>query len=66
MIMTYVRVGGVGSFGGGKLLRSGGLGLRVEVFDFGFAKDAVACCQDPWCERRIRKTYIQVLLVGER
>ena len=66
MVVTCVRVGGVGSFGGGKLLRSGGLGLRVEVFDFGFAKDSVVRCQDLWCERRIRKTYIQVLLVGER
>jgi hypothetical protein len=65
MVVTCVRVVGVGSFGSGKLLRSGGLGLRVEVFDFGFAEDAVAC-QDYWCERRMGKTYIQVLLVGER
>jgi hypothetical protein len=43
MVVACVRVAGVGSFGSGQLLRSGGLGLRVEVFDFGFTEDAIAC-----------------------
>jgi hypothetical protein len=43
MVVTCMRVAGVGSFRGGKLLSSGGLSLRVEIFDFGFAKNTVVC-----------------------
>ena len=38
VVMASVRVGG---FGVGELLGGGSLGLRGEVFDFGFAEDAV-------------------------
>jgi hypothetical protein len=43
MVVTCMRVTSVGSFGGGKFLSSGGLSLRVEVFDLGFAKNAAVC-----------------------
>jgi hypothetical protein len=65
MVVTCVRVTGVGSFGGSKLLGSRGLSLRVEVFNFGFAEDA-ALSQKVGAERSVMKTYIQVLLAGER
>lgn len=65
MVVTCMRVAGVGSFGGGKLLSGGGLSLRVEVFDFGLAKNATNVSAVE-ADRRTSKTYIQVLLVGER
>jgi hypothetical protein len=65
MVVTCMRVTGVSSFGGSKLLGSRRLSLRVEVFNFGFAEDA-AMGQKVASECPAIKTYIQVLLVGER
>jgi hypothetical protein len=65
MVVACMRVTSVSSFGGSKLLGSRGLSLRVEVFNFGFAKDAVLG-QKVEADRSATKTYIQVLLVGER
>jgi hypothetical protein len=66
MVVTCMRVTGVSSFGGSKLLGSRRLSLRVEVFNFGFAEDAAMGSEVCGGNVQQIKTYIQVLLVGER
>jgi hypothetical protein len=40
MRVVVARMIGICGFGGGKLLRSSGLGLRVEILNLGFTEDA--------------------------
>ena len=53
MVVARVAVGGAGGVSGllsGELLRGRGLGLRVKVFDLGFAEDAAGYVFRLWMD----------------
>lgn len=66
MVVVVTRMISISGLGSSKLLSSGGLRLGVEIFDLGFAEDAVvlvSLCARSACSC---STHIQVLLVGDR